>query len=104
MSSLAGLQDAAELLFLERAASAERHAGERILGDRDRKARLVPKDFVQALQERTAAGQDDALIADVGGQLRRRILEGDANALDDRAHGLRKRFGDLALVDRDLLG
>ena len=31
-----GLQHTAELLFLERAAGAERNAGERILGDRHR--------------------------------------------------------------------
>jgi hypothetical protein len=50
------LKDAAELLFLERAASAERNAGKRILGDRNRQSGLVAKHFVEALQQGPAAG------------------------------------------------
>src|SRR3954470_911125 len=46
---LRGLQDAAELLFLQRPASAEGDAGQRIVGDRDRKAGLVAQHLVEAL-------------------------------------------------------
>src|SRR6188768_2448733 len=68
-----GLQDAAELLFLERPSGGERHAGERVFGDRDRQAGLVTQHFVEALQQRAAASEDNALVANVGGQFRRRI-------------------------------
>src|SRR5690349_13003639 len=57
------LQDAAELLFLQRAAGAERDAGERVVGDSDGKACFVAQHFVQSLEERAAAGKDDALVA-----------------------------------------
>src|SRR3954447_16192238 len=99
MSALGGLEDAAELLFLQRAAGAERNAGERIVGDGDGKAGFVAQHLVETLKQRAAAGEDDALVADVGGELRRGILERDADAFDDGADRLRKRLGDLALVD-----
>ena len=86
--SSGGLEDAAELLFLERPAGAERDAGQRILGDGDRQAGLVAQHFVEALQQRAAAGEDDALVADVGGELGRGVLERDADAFDDRADRL----------------
>src|SRR6478672_8215525 len=50
--SLCRLQDAAELLFLQRPASAERNAGQRVVGDSDGKAGLVAQNFVEALQQR----------------------------------------------------
>src|SRR4029453_14937796 len=77
---LSGLEDAAELLFLERPSGAQRDAGQRILGNRDRQAGLVTQHFVEALQQRTATGEDDALVADVGGQFRRRVLEWGSDA------------------------
>jgi hypothetical protein len=89
---------------LERPAGAERDAGQRIVGDGDRKPGLVAKHLVEPLQQRAAAGQDDALVDDVGGELGRGILERDPDALDDRPDRLAQRLGDLALVDRDLLG
>src|SRR5438270_7180246 len=104
MPSLGGLEHAAELLFFERAAGAERDAGERIVGDGDGKAGLVAQHLVEALEQRAAASQNDALVANVGRKLRRRILERDSNALDNRADRLGQGLGDLALVDRNLLG
>src|SRR3569832_2241079 len=55
-----GQQHAAEDFLLERTAGADRDAGQRIVRDRDRQARLVPQHLVEALQKRAAAGQDDA--------------------------------------------
>src|SRR5262249_42600024 len=63
---------------------------------------FVAQYFVEALEQGPATGQDDALVANVGGEFRSRIFERDANALDDRSDGLGQRFGDLALVDRNL--
>src|SRR3546814_3371309 len=87
-------EDAAEDFLFQRPASPQRDAGQRIVGDGDGEAGLVAQHFVETLQQRAAAGEDDALVDDVGGQLRRGILERDADALDDRADRLRKRFGD----------
>src|SRR3954471_13430804 len=101
---LSRLEDAAEDFLFHRPAGADRDAGEGIVGDRDRKAGLVAKHLVQPLQQGAAAGEDDALVDDVGGKLGRGVLERDPDALDDRPDWLRKRLGDLALVDRDLLG
>src|SRR4051794_22694277 len=101
MSSLGGLKDAAKLLFLQRSASAERNAGERVVGDGDGKAGLVAQHLVETLQERSSTGQDDALVADIGGKLGRSVLKSDANAFDDSANRLGECFGNLALVDRD---
>jgi hypothetical protein len=46
---LRGLQDAAELLFLERPAGSKRDAGERIFGDGHRKPGFVAKHLVETL-------------------------------------------------------
>jgi len=83
------LKHAAELLFLERASSAERDAGEWIVGDGDGQPRLVAKHLVESLKQRTAAGEDDPLVANVGGEFRRRVLERDPDAFDDRSDRLR---------------
>src|SRR3954452_15783061 len=103
MPPLGRLQDAAELLFLERTAGAQSNAGQRIVGYSDGQTGLVAKDFVEPLQKCAAASENDALIANIGGELRSRVLERDSHALDDGSDGLRQRFGDLPLVDRDLL-
>ncbi len=99
-----GQQNAAEDFLLERPAGADGDAGQGIVGDGDGKARLVAENLVQPLEQGAAAGQDDALVDDVGGELRRGILKRDPDALDDRPDRLAERLGDLALVDRDLLG
>ena len=87
-SPLRRLQDAAEDFLFHRPAGAERDAGQRIVGDGDRQAGLVAQHLVEPLEQRAAAGQHDALVDDVGGKLRRGVLERDAHALDDRADRL----------------
>src|SRR5258708_39412856 len=52
-----------------------RHAGERIFGGTDGQPGLLVEQGVEAAQEGPATGEDDAVIADVGGQLGRRLLE-----------------------------
>src|SRR5207342_2176540 len=104
ISSLGGLEDAAELLFLQRTASAERYAGKRIVGDRHGKTGFVAQHLIEALKQSAPASEDNPLVANIGGKLRRGILERNADALDDGADGLGEGFGDLALVDRNLFG
>src|SRR5690349_11241146 len=103
MTPLGRLEDAAELLVLQRAAGSKRGAGQRVVGDGDGETGFVAQDLVQPLQQGTTSGEDDALVADVGGKLRRRVLESDSHALDDGSDGLGQRLCDLALVDGDFL-
>jgi hypothetical protein len=56
----------------------------------DGHAGLVAQPLVEAAQQGAAAGQDDAAVHDVAGQLGRGLVEGGADRVDDRA--------DLALV------
>src|SRR5690242_1870153 len=64
----------------------------------------MPKDVVEIAQKSAAARQHDALVDDVGGELRRRVLERDLDRLDDGADRLGETLGDLPLADDDLLG
>ena len=59
---------------------------------------------VEAVQQGAAAGEDDALLHDVGGQLRRRLVEGDLHRVDDGRHRLLDGFADLLGGGDDRLG
>ena len=54
-------------------------------------------------QQRAAAGDDDAAIDDVGGQLGRRALERDAHRVDDDVDGFGQRLANLFVGDGDRL-
>ena len=58
------LQHAAEGGVFHRAAGADRDAGQRIVGHGDGQAGRVLEQFVEFSDQRTATGQDDALIND----------------------------------------
>ncbi len=58
--------------ILQNTARAQRDAGQRIVGDGDWQAGFVAQNLIQIGQQRTAAGQYNALVHDIGGQLRRR--------------------------------
>ncbi len=45
-----------------------------------------------------------SMVVDIGGQLGRRLFERHLDRLDNRADRLGKRFGDLALADKQFLG
>src|ERR1051326_4227208 len=83
----------------EHLARSERDARQRILGQRDREAGLFAQALVEVLQHRAAAGDDDALVHDVGRQLGRRALQGDTDGLDDRGDRLAERLADLFVAD-----
>src|SRR6186713_3345700 len=70
-----GHQHAAVDRILHRPARAQRDAGQGILGDADRKAGLFLEMVVEALDQRPATGQHDALFDNVGGKLRRGVLK-----------------------------
>src|SRR3546814_10537933 len=55
-----------DLHFLQAAAGAERHAGERVVGDGNRQAGGSPKHVVHVAEQSAAAGEHDALVDDVG--------------------------------------
>ncbi len=52
---------------------------------------------------RAATGEHDALVDDVGGQLRRRLFERGEDGFDDRVNRLRERLAYLVAVDDDRL-
>lgn len=57
----------------------------------------MAQDVIQVAQQRTATGQHDTLVDDIGGQFGRRMLKGDLDRLDNGADRLGQAFGDLAL-------
>src|SRR5215212_2070214 len=59
-----------DLELLQALAGAEDHRLERRLGDVDRHPGLVTEPLVEATKERSPTGQNDALVHDVGGELR----------------------------------
>ena len=83
------------LELLEAAPGADRHTRERALGEVDGHLRLVAQALVEPRQERAAAGEDDAAVHDVGGELRRRLVERRLDRLDDLRHRLVERAADL---------
>jgi hypothetical protein len=69
-------EDLVEVLgSLEDAAGATHDTGERIVGDTDREVRHLAHQEIEAAQQRTASGEEDAAIHDVRRQLGRRLLE-----------------------------
>ena len=50
----------------------------------------------EILEQRAAAGEDDAAVADVGAQFGRSALQGDADGVDDGGHALGEGFADFA--------
>ena len=62
---------------------------------------LLAQQHVEVLEQGAAAGQHDALVDDVRGELGRRPLEGDQHGLDDGVDRLGQRLADLVGVDHD---
>ena len=56
---------------------------------------LLAKQRVEVLEQRAAAGEHDAPVDDVGGQLGRRPLERHLHRLDDAVHRLGQRLAHL---------
>src|SRR6185312_5109162 len=91
------------LELLQRAARADRDAGQRGLGEMRGHLRLLAQALVEALKQRAPAGQHDAAVHDVGGELRRRAVERLLDRVDDLAEGLLERLADLLAGQHDRL-
>src|SRR5436190_1490670 len=85
----------------EHAAGSEDDGGERVVGDGDGEPGLFADALVEIFEQGAAAGEDDAAVADIGAQLGRRALEGDADGVDDGGDALGEGLADFGVVDRD---
>src|SRR5512137_513918 len=72
-----------ELQVVEHLARPEDDGRQRVLGDEDGQLGLLADPLIQVLEQRAAAGQDDAPVDDVRRELGRRPLQGDADGVDD---------------------
>lgn len=98
-------QHAPEVLELfETLTGAERHGVEWVVRDPDGHAGLVAQANVEAPQQGSAAGQDDALFHDVGGELGGRLVEGELHRIHDGRDRLLDGFADLVGRGDDGLG
>src|SRR5918992_3689173 len=88
----------------EAAAGADRDARERRLGELRRHLRLVPEALVEPGEQGAAAGEDDAAVHDVRGELGRRLVERRADRVDDLADRLLERVTDFVGGEDDGLG
>jgi len=79
-------------------ARADRNAGQRRLGPEHRHPRLGRDHLGKAPDQRPAAGQQDAVARDIGRELRRGLLEGVADPLQDLAQRPGDRGADLFAV------
>jgi hypothetical protein len=77
---------------------------QRLVGHVDRHAGLVLEPLVEPPQQGPAAGEDDALVHDVGGQLGRGPVQGVLDGVDDLVDRLLDRLADLLGADGDGLG
>ena len=87
--------------ILEHLAGAAHDAGERVVGDVDRHLGRLRHAPVEAREERAAAGEHDALVHDVGDELRRRLLDRVPDGVDDLLDRRLDRLADLVRADLD---
>ena len=83
------------LELLEAAAGADGDAGEGALGEVHGHVGLVAETLVEPLEESAAPCQDDAAIHDVGGELRRCLVQRRLDRVDDLRHRVVERAADL---------
>src|SRR3974390_992970 len=76
-----------QLHVVQGLAAAQHHRADRIVTDHDRQTRLLPPEPVEVPEQRASAGEHDALVDDVGGELGRRLLEGREHGLGDVVDG-----------------
>ena len=81
-----------EAQLVEHLARAHDDGRERIFGRHDRKTGFLSQEDVEVPEQRAATGEDDALVDDVGSELRRAALEAypDAVFVEDTALCLRE--------------
>src|SRR5438552_12875711 len=97
--ALGGHRALDELEVVEGDAGAHRHAFEGVVGDVAGDADLLGDQAVEVAEEGGAAGEDDAAVDDVGGELGRGALEDGADGADDRLEGVGDALGDVGRGD-----
>jgi 4-amino-4-deoxy-L-arabinose transferase-like glycosyltransferase len=98
-------RDEAELVQMgQRLPRAHRHAGQRRLRPVHGHSRLRRHHLRKSSDQSAAAGEQDAVAGDVGGQLRRGLLQRVTDRLQDLPQRLRDRIPDLLGAQRDRCG
>ena len=77
--------------------TADGHRVQRVGRDHDRHAGLVLEPRRQTVQQRAAAGDDDAALHDVGGEFGRGLVERDLDGVDDGRDRFLDRLANLAV-------
>src|SRR5699024_8907450 len=78
-----------------------RHTAKCIVGDEYRDVQLIAQQFIQSLEQRTAARQHDAASHDVRRQLRRCILQYGAAGVNDLCQTFAQASLDLRTIELD---
>src|SRR5256885_6738771 len=89
------------LELLKDLAAAASDAGERVVGDVDRDLGRLGDARVEAAEERAAAREVNALVHDVGDELRRGLLDRVLDGVDDLLDRWVERFADLCARNLD---
>src|SRR3569832_611444 len=90
---------AAVVDHFERLAAAARDAGERVLRDYHRQARLLHQQAVEVTQQRAAAGEHHAALGDVGAEVGRGLFERGLYRADDAGQRVLQRLEDFIAVE-----
>src|SRR3989454_6782763 len=90
-----------ELEVVEGDAGAHGDAFEGVVGDVAGDADLLGDEVIEVAEEGGAAGEDDAAVDYVGGELGRRALEDGADGADDRLQGVGDALRDVGGGDGD---
>src|SRR5258708_1663930 len=86
-----------QLEIRQHLAGAQDHAGQGFLGDGDGQSGFFANPPIQILEQRSAAGQYNPLIADIGAEFRGSALEDHADRIHNSVHTLGKRFANFAV-------
>src|SRR5580658_10504994 len=101
---LVDLDFAQQTEVTEHLAGSQHHAGQGIIGDRNRQTGFFADTLVKILDQRTAPGEYDATVTDIGAEFRRGTLQGHADGIENGRNTFRKCFTDLAVINGDGLG
>ena len=88
-------------MLFEALARAGRDAGERRVGQVDRKVRFRVHEFGEAAKERAASYEDDSTVRDVGRKLRRSGFQRLLNSVEDLRYRPLKRFANFVGREAD---
>src|ERR1700736_6711152 len=90
-----------QLEVAEHFARAQHHAAQRVIGYRDRQPSFFADAFIQILKQRSAPGEHDSPITDVGRKLRRSPFERYSNRVHDSGDTFAQRLANFAVIHGD---